>query len=362
MIARDEQKRLPECLESLSFCEEVVVVDGGSSDRTIEIARGAGAVVVENPWPGFGAQRNIAIDHASGDWVLEVDADERVSAPLAAAIRSFLADPPADMRMAAIPRREVFLGRPLGPSSRYPRYQHRLFRRGAFRHDETRSVHEGLWPDGPTMPLAGDLEHLLASSWREALHDTHAYARLEAEQRASVDPVEAGFGIVVRPALKLAFRVFVYGAWRDGWRGLAKVALECWGDSLTTVHRLSGSGGSAGGFGQEAPRLGPVRLVGLATSAHGSAMLGRWLGEAADAGADVALTSPTPTIGAVVRALDAEDQVRPVDAIVPAGRRERLLMRFAPRALRGVVPPIDPDTPAAEAKATVQAATRTPEV
>ena len=329
---------------------------------TIEIARGAGAVVVENPWPGFGAQRNIAIDHASGDWVLEVDADERVSAPLAAAIRSFLADPPADVRMAAIPRRELFLGRPLGPSSRYPRYQHRLFRRGAFRHDETRSVHEGLWPDGPTMPLAGDLEHLLASSWREALHDTHAYARLEAEQRASVDPVEAGFGIVVRPALKLAFRVFLYGAWRDGWRGLAKVALECWGDSLTTVHRLSGSGGSAGGFGQEAPRLGPVRLVGLATSAHGSAMLGRWLGEAAEAGADVALTSPTPTIGAVVRALDAEDQVRPVDAIVPAGRRERLLMRFAPRALRGVVPPIDPDTPAAEAKATVQAATRTPDV
>ena len=329
---------------------------------TVEIARGAGAIVIENPWPGFGAQRNVAIDHASGDWVLEVDADERVSAPLAAAIRTFLADPPADVRMAAIPRREIFLGRPLGPSSRYPRYQHRLFRRGAFRHDEARSVHEGLWPDGPTAPLSGDLDHLLASSWREALHDTRAYARLEAEQRAPVGPAEAGFGIVVRPALKLAFRVLLYGAWRDGWRGLVKVALECWGDSLATAHRLRGGGGAAGGFGQEAPRLGPVRLVGLATNAKGSAMLRRWLGEAGEAGADVALISLSPaTIGAVVRALDAEDQVRPIDAIVPAGPRERLLLRFAPRALRGVVSPIDPGTPAAEASATVQGMTRGPD-
>ena len=73
----------------------------------------------------------------------------------------------------------------------------------------------------------------------------------------------------------------------------------------------------------------------------------------------ISLTSAT--IGATVRALDAEDQVRPIDAIVPAGRRERLLLRFAPRSLRGVVSPIDPDTPAAEASAVVQRTTRGPE-
>ena len=117
-----------------------------------------------------------------------------------------------------------------------------------------------------------------------------------------------------------------------------------------------------GGFGQEAPRLGPVRLVGLATSADGSALLRRWLGEAGRGGSRRGADLPHPaTIGAVVRALDAEDQVRPIDAIVPAGRRERLLLRFAPRSLRGVVSPIDPDTPAAEASATVQGQTRAPD-
>lgn len=156
VIVRDEEGRLPACLESLSFCDEVVVVDSGSRDRTREIAAEAGAQVFESPWRGFAAQRNVALDRASGSWVLEVDADERVSPELAAEMRALLDDPPAGVRMAAIPMRDLFLGRPLGPSARYPRYRHRLFRRGAFRHDESRTVHEGLWPDGPTVPLKGD--------------------------------------------------------------------------------------------------------------------------------------------------------------------------------------------------------------
>jgi hypothetical protein len=371
VIARDEEKRLPDCLESLSFCDEVVVVDGGSTDRTTEIARDAGAVVIENPWPGFGAQRNVAIDAASGDWVLEVDADERVGAPLAAEIRAFLADPPDDVRMAAIPRREVFLGRALGPSIRYPRYQHRLFLRGAFRHDESRTVHEGLWPDGPTAPLAGELVHALATTLREALRDARAYARLEAEQRAPIGPAEALFGIVVRPALKFAYRLLVYGGWRDGWRGIAKISLDCWADSLAAWHRLRRGGGADGGFGQSPTRLGPVRLVGVAASPAGAAALEDWLRQAGEAGVDAALigrgapggpvrarelSSSAPA--ALARALDAEDQVRPIDALVPAGRRERLLLKLVPRELRGAVEPIDPATPPAEARSTVQARTR----
>ncbi len=170
VIASNEERRLPACLRSLDFCDQIVVVDGGSRDRTVEVAREAGAEVVENSWPGFAAQRNVALDHAHGDWILEIDADERVSPTLAASIREMLADPPgAEIRMAALPMRDVFLGRPLGPSARYPRYRHRLFRLGAFRHDESRTVHEGLWPDGPVLPLEGELEHLLATTWREAL-------------------------------------------------------------------------------------------------------------------------------------------------------------------------------------------------
>ncbi|HEY6730293.1 MAG TPA: glycosyltransferase family 2 protein [Solirubrobacterales bacterium] len=372
VIAQDEEERLPECLASLEFCDQVVVVDSGSQDRTRELAAAAGAVVVENPWPGFSAQRNVALDHASGDWVLEIDADERVSPQLAAELRAFLTAPP-EVTMGAIPMRDVFLGKALGPSIRYPRYRHRLFRRGAFRHDEQRSVHEGLWPDGPVHPFAGELRHLLASSWGEALADARAYARLEAAQRNRPGAAEALTGIVVRPLAKLAYRLFLYGGWRDGVRGFAKLALECGADSLATVHRLrhSSDAGSSG-FGQEPPRLGPVRIVGIAHSRRSAARLAAWLQEAAVAGADVALIGAAPPEGSgithrpldrlgpgrLVRALDAEDQLRPVDALLPAGRRERIGLHLAPRALRGAGPPLSSKDSPRRARSQLQSATR----
>lgn len=373
VIARDEEERLPECLASLQFCDQVVVVDSGSRDRTRELAAAAGATVVENPWPGFAAQRNVALDHAGGDWVLEIDADERVSPELAAELGDFLAAPPA-VTMGALPMRDVFLGRALGPSIRYPRYRHRLFRRGAFRHDEARSVHEGLWPDGPVHPFAGELRHLLASSWSEALADARAYARLEAAQRRRPGAAEALTGIVARPLAKLAYRLLLYGGWRDGARGFAKIALECGADSLATVHRLrhGTAGEGASGFGQEPPRLGPVRIVGVARSRRGAARLDEWLQEAATAGADVALIGAAPPAGSpvphrpldrlgpgrLVRALDAEDQLRPVDALLPAGSRERRALRLAPRALRGAVPPLSSKDSPARARSQLQSATR----
>ncbi len=359
MIASDEERRLPACLQSLDFCDEIVVVDGGSRDRTAEIARAAGALVVENPWPGFAVQRNVALDHAHSDWILEIDADERVSPTLAASIRAMLADPPsAEIRMTALPMRDVFLGRPLGPSARYPRYRHRLFRREAFRHDESRTVHEGLWPDGPVLPLEGELEHLLATTWREALDDAVAYARLESRQHGRPGPLGLLEGAVLRPTAKLIYRALLYGGWRDGARGLGKIWLECAADSLATLYGLlGGSGEHSGGHGAEPPRVGPVRIVGIGLGASGGARLGAWLGEAAQAGADVALicgrSAPAHGVrvrrvsglgpGALARALDAEDQLRPIDAVVPAGGRERRLLGLSPGALRGAVPPLSPD-------------------
>lgn len=372
VIAQDEEGRLPDCLASLGFCDQVVVVDSGSSDRTRELAAAAGALVVENPWPGFAAQRNVALDHATGDWVLEIDADERVSPELAAELHAFLAAPPA-VTMGAIPMRDLFLGKALGPSIRYPRYRHRLFRRGVFRHDEQRSVHEGLWPDGPVHPFSGELRHLLASSWGEALADARAYARLEAAQRDRPGAAEALTGILVRPLAKLAYRLFLYGGWRDGARGFAKLVLECAADSLATVDRLRHSSGEGtSGFGLESPQLGPVRIVGIARSRRGAARLAGWLEEAARQGADVSLVGSVPPDGStvphrpldrlgpgrLVRALDAENQLRPVDALLPAGRRERHALRISPAELRGASPPLSPDTPPKQALDQLQRATR----
>lgn len=353
IIARDEAERLPACLASVAFCDEIVVVDSGSVDATVAIARAAGATVVEAPWRGFAAQRNIALDHAHGDWVLEIDADERVSPELRAEIERFLADPPAGVALCGLPLRDIFLGRPLGPSAKYPKYRHRLFRRDAFRHDESRTVHEGLVPRGTVHPFEGDLVHLLASSWREAIGDAWRYGRLETLQLAPAPPARAAVNALIRPAVKLAYRLIVGGGWRDGWRGLAKIALECGTDVVAWAGLLVGAPNRAGlpparAADAETQAGASRRVVGIAYGSTAAAQGAAWLRAAAAAGADVALVTTAP--GAVAhagvrarrldrgpfalaRALDAEDQLRAIDVLVPFGRRARAALRLTPLAL-----------------------------
>jgi glycosyltransferase involved in cell wall biosynthesis len=253
MIVKDEAERLPDALASVAFCDEVVVVDSGSADATVAIAEARGATVVRNPWPGFAAQRNVAIDHAHGDWVLEIDADERVSAELRSAIEAFLDGPSGGFDQATLARRNVFLGRPLGRAAKFPEYHTRLLRRGRFRHDERRQVHEGVSPAGPVAPLEGELTHLLAGDLREALGDAWRDGRLEAAH-AQIEPSPAGIvrGVALRPAAKFAYRVVVDGGWRDGWRGIALITIECAADASVWV-RLAAGGPPATAAGAPGP-------------------------------------------------------------------------------------------------------------
>jgi len=377
IIARDEEERLPGALASVAFCDEVVVIDSGSRDRTVQLAREAGALAVENPWRGFGAQRNFAIDQARSEWILEVDADERVTPELSAEIQAFLARPPEGVDICGVPCRDVFLGRRLGPSAKYPKYRLRLFRRGTYRHDERLAVHEGLWALGRTWAFEGDLEHLLADTLGEAIRDAAGYARLEAGQLSG--PITAGArvrGIVVRPSGKFAYRLVVDAGWRDGWRGLAKVALDCSADAL--VWLLARGDASAepgtGHYSQERVRGGAVRLLAIASGFDSTIRATRWLMGAQTAGADVALVTDCPPDAShgplhtralerltplrLIRALDAEAQLRGFDALVPYGRRERTLARMLPHALRAPYGELDPDTDPAEAERLVRAATR----
>src|SRR4029079_714807 len=112
----------------------------------------------------------------------------------------------------------------------------RLFRRGRYFHDETVTVHEGLWAFGRTWAFPGDLVHVLASTPSEAIRDVWRYAGLEARQlRGPVTAAARVRGIVLRPAAKFAYRLLVDGGWRDGWRGLAKITLDCAADALVWV-------------------------------------------------------------------------------------------------------------------------------
>jgi len=158
VITRNEEEMLPAALDSVSFCDETVVVDSGSTDRTREVALAHGARVLENvPWPGFAAQRNFALDAARHDWVLALDADERVAPVLRDEILALRAGG-FECAGYRIPRVAFYLGRWVRGTDWYPDPQIRLFDRTKARW-EGAHVHESVRVRGVVGRLRSDLEH-----------------------------------------------------------------------------------------------------------------------------------------------------------------------------------------------------------
>ena len=158
LITLDEEDRLLPALRSVAFCDDVVVVDAGSSDRTREIAEAEGArVIVRTPWPGFTEQRNVATAAARHDWVLAVDADERVTTALRAEIETLRTRGLAHAAYR-IPRVSFYLGQWIRATDWYPDPQVRLFDRRRARW-EGGLVHESVRVDGSVGALRGELEH-----------------------------------------------------------------------------------------------------------------------------------------------------------------------------------------------------------
>jgi glycosyltransferase involved in cell wall biosynthesis len=165
VITRDEAANIAACLASVAWADEVLVVDCGSTDRTVEIARARGARVIVKDWPGYSAQKNFAAAEASNDWILSVDADERVTPELANEIRATLAGSPT-MAGCRIPRVTWHLGRWIRTTDWYPDYQLRLYDRRRARWKERR-VHESVTADGPVGQLKNDLQHY---AYRDITH------------------------------------------------------------------------------------------------------------------------------------------------------------------------------------------------
>jgi glycosyltransferase involved in cell wall biosynthesis len=184
LIAQDEEKTIGDALASVAFCDDIVLVDSGSTDRTREIAEAAGArVVVNAPWPGFVAQRDFATRAALHDWVLPLDSDERVSQALREEIegrrrRGF------DAAGYRIPRVAWYLGRWIRGTDWYPDWQVRLFdrTRGGWRGD---LVHESVVVRGATGHLRGELEHHPYVDISDHLRKIDAYTTLWARQAHS---------------------------------------------------------------------------------------------------------------------------------------------------------------------------------
>ena len=222
IIAFNEADRIGDCLASLAFCDEIVVVDSGSTDGTRAVAERAGARVLVRPFDGFRSQKQFAVDQCAHDWILSLDADERVDPRLRASIE---AERDAGFVRAAgyrFARMSEYYGRFLRHGTAYPDRVLRLFdrRRGGWRGD--REIHEAVSVEGPVALLAGNLLHHPFRSFMQLLDKKQRYARMMAEHDFARGKRATLGKLVLAPAWRF-FRGFVLKAgFLDGWAGLVE--------------------------------------------------------------------------------------------------------------------------------------------
>jgi (heptosyl)LPS beta-1,4-glucosyltransferase len=251
VIARNEEWHIAACLESLAWADERLVVDGGSTDSTVALARQAGARVEHRDWVSFPDQRNAAMEMATGDWIFFVDADERATTELGAEIRMVVDQGAvAAPVMYWAPRHNIIFGKVILHTGWYPDFQPRLFRRGHASFDPVRVVHELPVFEGPAGYLKSPLTHYNYSSIPEFLAKQMRYADLDV-QRLREEGVRPRFWApLLQPLRQFRWRYFGLQGYLDGGHGLLLSLLMAYYDfqvywRLRRV--LRPQGGVAGG-------------------------------------------------------------------------------------------------------------------
>lgn len=218
LIAKDEEARLAPCLESLSFADEIVVVDSGSTDRTVEIARRFTDRVIDVPWKGFGPQKRAAVGLARNDLVLNVDCDERVTPELAREIAALQAAP--ELAAAyAIPRRTFLGGKEIRHCGWARDYPIRLFdrRRAAFTED---LVHERVVAEGAVGRCEGTLLHHSFQGLADLVAKANRYTDLAARQMFERGRRAGAADLGLRPAFAFVRTYLLRRGFLDGVEGL----------------------------------------------------------------------------------------------------------------------------------------------
>ncbi|MBX7223216.1 MAG: glycosyltransferase family 2 protein [Blastocatellia bacterium] len=199
IITHNEVENLPAALASVAWADEVIVVDSESTDTTVEIARQAGAKVFVRPWPGYAAQKNFADAQASGNWILSIDADERVTPELKSLIEKTIRANPPQVGFY-VKRRNFYLGRWLAHSGWYPDYQLRLYRPGGGTW-KGNFVHESFQTEGLTARLPADLEHYSIRSLQEHHERLGRYTTLAAAAMQAEGKQTSVARIMIAPVL-----------------------------------------------------------------------------------------------------------------------------------------------------------------
>ena len=218
VVCQNEEAQIAQCLDTVRWCDEIVVVDGGSRDRTVEIAHRYTDRVVTNPWPGYRAQKQFALDLARSEWVLNVDADERVTPELRAEIERRLPDVAPGVDGFAIPRLVAYLGRWWFHGGWYPRRVLRLVRRGRARWGGT-DPHERAEVPGRVVSLRWPILHYTYADVADHLRSMNKLTTVAAEQRKRLDGVGGG-RLVLEPFWRFLRAYVVRNGYRDGFPGL----------------------------------------------------------------------------------------------------------------------------------------------
>lgn len=226
VITFNEEANLSRCLKSLSFCDEIVVIDSHSSDRTQEIAREHGAKVIERDWPGYVAQKAFGLSQVSYDWVLNLDADEEVSPQLRASIEQVIeVEVPADLAGYEVNRLVYHFGRWWRNGGWYPEYRLRLFRRDKVTWGG-RDPHERPIPSGKVLALSGDLYHYTYRDLSDQLERLHKFSSIAAQEAFSRGKRCSCWQIVVNPIVRLVKFYIVKQGFREGMAGIVVAGAE----------------------------------------------------------------------------------------------------------------------------------------
>jgi glycosyltransferase involved in cell wall biosynthesis len=218
IITLNEERHIARAIESLRCCDEIVVVDSGSVDRTVELASNLGARVLESPWPGYSTQKNFAAERATHDWILSLDADEALSESLEGEIWTLKKKGPA-YDAYTMPRLAQYLGRWILHSGWYPDRKVRLYNRNKAKWVGN-FVHESLEVEGRIGHLESNLLHFTCDSLSEHLKTMDRYTTLAAEELVSNKEKIALRHMILDPAWTFTKTYFVQRGFQDGLEGL----------------------------------------------------------------------------------------------------------------------------------------------
>ena len=223
IIAWNEEERLRACLESVAWAEEILVIDAESTDKTVQVAREFTDKIWVRPWPGFAEQKNFALDQATCEWVLSLDADERVPPELRERIsRIVRANGPGDGY--SIPRKNIFWGAWVRHGGLYPDYQLRLFRRAAGRFVDS-AVHESIVVEGHVERLAEPLLHHSYRGLDDFVARSNRYSALAARDVVARGGRAGVLDLALRPLGRFLSMYVARGGFLDGWRGFVLAVL-----------------------------------------------------------------------------------------------------------------------------------------